>query len=133
MCIFYCTLLLYINNLNLYEKFLFIFVSVVYLSVVGAYSQIIGENQLISFSLDINLNDVPSLVMYKVKEAELDTKQNDVQKPFKFGYAIGVDINLKKEVSKNTVELFVNLGCMNLFQNFVHFLCKFYHTFFACV
>ena len=57
------------------KSYLFISVSVVYLSVVGAYSQIIGENQPISFSLDINLNDVPSLVMYKVKEAELDTKR----------------------------------------------------------
>ena len=55
----------------------------------------------VSFSAGIDTRDMPAIVMPPVDVATLlkedaNTHKNNIQKPFRFGYAIDVDIDMKQ-------------------------------------
>jgi len=67
-----------------------------------ALSQISEGGNPVSFSLGIDTRDLPVIVMpcidvEKLLSEDAKTQNENIQKPFRFGYAIDVDIDIKKD------------------------------------
>lgn len=82
------------------EKFLMVFLFFALLPVL-AQAQISEGGEPISFSLEMNTSEIPSIAMPPVNvdsiiQEELKLDEQGVGRPFRFGYVHNVDIDLKK-------------------------------------
>lgn len=80
------------------------------------FGQISEGGEPMSFSLNIEAQEIPAMVMPPVdvkalREEDEKAKMEDVQRPFRFGYAIDVDIDIKKDGIKKNCPMGIIYGC----------------------
>lgn len=83
------------------KSLIFVLVCIFYLSCQYTLAQISEGGKPISFALGIETLEIPALEMPLVNvkallEEDENTKTEDTQRPFRFGYVIDVDIDIKK-------------------------------------
>ncbi|MDR0295689.1 MAG: hypothetical protein LBH91_05820 [Prevotellaceae bacterium] len=102
------------------QVFILILIGVCCLINSYAYSQISEGGTPVSFSFDVGKGKIPVLTMPLVDARTLieeDEKliTEDTQRPFRFGYAIDVDIDLKKSGVKKELPNGDNLWLLKIY------------------